>query len=76
MLDGKYRMWWCGGVAGDHILYSESQNFDGPWSLPKSVFQPTGNGKDFDGLHTCDPSVIRVRGIYYDVLWRLSTECI
>lgn len=73
MHDGVYRMWWCGGVAGDHILYAEASSLDGPWhshgsSTPGSwddVFQPTGNAADFDGTHTCDPSVIRVAGKYY-----------
>jgi hypothetical protein len=74
MLDGKYRMWWGGGVAGDHILYSESNDLNGPWSEPCSVFQPTGNGINFDGLHTCDPSVIRVGGKYYLYYGGLSSE--
>jgi hypothetical protein len=65
MLDGKYRMWWCGGVVGDYILYTEADALDGPWSTPKTVFQPTGHEAQFDGLHTCDPSVIRVSGTYY-----------
>ena len=71
--DGLYRMWWCGGVAGDHILYAEASSLDGPWHSHGSsvagtvddVFQPTGNTADFDGIHTCDPSVIRVDGVYY-----------
>jgi hypothetical protein len=67
MKDGKYRMWWCGstGVGGDVILYSEADNMDGPWSSPVSTFQPTGNSADFDSVHVCDPSVIRVAGTYY-----------
>lgn len=73
MQDGVYRMWWCGGIAGDHILYAEASSLDGPWhahgsSTPGTyddVFQPTGNGADFDGVHTCDPSVVRVDGVYY-----------
>ncbi len=73
MLDGTYRMWWCGGVAGDHILYAEADSLDAPWhargsTVPGSwndVFQPTGNPADFDGAHVCDPSVVRVDGTYY-----------
>ena len=69
MLDGVYRMWWCGGIAGDHILYAEANSLDGPWhargsSVPNSfndVFAPTGHPQDFDGVHTCDPSVVRRR---------------
>lgn len=70
---GKYRMWWCGGIAGDHILYAESTSLDGPWhgngkTDPNSfddVFQPTGGIDDWDGLHTCDPSVVHANGSYW-----------
>jgi hypothetical protein len=73
MHDGNYRMWWCGGIAGDHILYAEASSLDGPWhahgsTTPNSyddVFGPTGVVGDFDGAHTCDPSVVRVDGTYY-----------
>ncbi len=69
MLDGVYRMWWCGGIAGDHILYAEASSLDGPWhahgsTVPNSfndVFAPTGHAQDFDAVHTCDPSVVRRR---------------
>jgi hypothetical protein len=59
---------------GDHIFYSESTSLDGGWSTPVPVFGPTGgpnvplvghNLSAFDRAHTCDPSVIRVHGIYY-----------
>ncbi len=71
--DGNYRMWWCGGIAGDHVLYAEASSLDGPWHAHASatpntfddVLQPTGVVGDFDGAHTCDPSVIRVDGTYY-----------
>ena len=86
--NGIYKMWWCGGsieggVEGDHILYAESSDLDGPWharslsSLPNSyqvVFSPTGqtspttnypNGWGFDSGATCDPSVVKVNGVYY-----------
>jgi hypothetical protein len=66
-------MWWCGGIAGDYILYAEADSLGGPWhghtsSVKNSfdiVFQPTREERAFDGLHVCDPSVIRVRGKYY-----------
>ena len=63
MHDGVYRMWWCAGVAGDHILYSEAEQLSGPWSTPTVVFAPAPQG--FDNKHVCDPSVVRVRGTYY-----------
>lgn len=74
MLDGgRYRMWWCSqlGVAappGDDILLAESTSLDGPFAGPDGtpatpVF--SGSATGFDGMHTCDPSVIKVRGTYY-----------
>src|SRR6266536_4517690 len=58
MRDGRYRMWWCGGVAGDWILYADADSLDGPWTTPQAVFQPSTVPGAFDNLHTCDPSVI------------------
>lgn len=74
MKDGAtYRMWWCGGVAGDYVLSAEATAPGGPWHkrgdmTPNSydvALQPTGNTANFDGTHTCDPSVIRIGGTYY-----------
>lgn len=65
MLDGVYRMWWCGGIAGDHIFYSQATSLGGPWSTPQIVFYPRNNLDVFDRTHVCDPSVIRVNGVYY-----------
>jgi hypothetical protein len=62
--DGKWRLWWCGGVAGDHILYSQSNGSLSDWSSPISVFQ-NNRSSSFDGTHTCDPSVIEVNGVYF-----------
>src|SRR5579872_2158586 len=71
--DGIYRLYWCAGIAGDFIVHSASQRLEGPWHGVKSGFlntfdialRPTGSRTDFDGLHTCDPSVIKVGGTYY-----------
>jgi len=71
---GRNRMWWCSQYgsaqpAGDDILYAESAetsttSFTGPGGgAPVPVF--SGNPGQFDGVHTCDPSVIRVGGTYY-----------
>ncbi|HEY4020033.1 MAG TPA: beta-xylosidase [Pseudonocardiaceae bacterium] len=66
-------MWWCSQLPGaprpgDQILFAQAGNADGPFVAPgggpgAQVFgnSPTG----FDQLHTCDPSVVRVDGIYY-----------
>ncbi|MFI1156967.1 hypothetical protein [Streptomyces sioyaensis] len=71
--DGVYRMWWCGsdaGHVGDHIFYAESSSLNGPFHARGStapyqaVFAPT-HANTHDRLHTCDPSVIRVNGVYY-----------
>lgn len=71
--DGGYRMWWCGqlpGAArpGDQILYATGTSLNGPFHGPNGaaadrVFSNSPNA--FDGLHTCDPSVIEVAGTYY-----------
>lgn len=63
--NGIYRMWWCGGGAGDYIYYSQSTNPSTGWTTPRVVFRPTGSSRDFDGLHTCDPSVIKIGSTYY-----------
>gem|GEM_PF-2945156 len=71
---GRYRMWWCAQVPGspvkgDDILYAESTDLNGPFHAPGSdapytiAFHGTG-GEEFDGQHTCDPSVVNVGGRY------------
>ena len=69
-VDGKYRMWWCGrspdpALDEDNIYYSESYSLSGNWSSPRVVFTPSHDPAKFDQNHTCDPSVILVRGVYY-----------
>lgn len=76
--NGIYKMWWCGQsltglpggpwdpAFGDHIMYSESTSLDGPWSYPVSVLEGTNDpAATRDALSTCDPSVIRVNGVYW-----------
>jgi hypothetical protein len=74
MLDSdRTRMWWCSQYPtalppGDDILYGESTSLDGPFTGPGGGVPPavlSGDPGQFDGVHTCDPSVIRVNGIYY-----------
>jgi hypothetical protein len=70
---GRYRMWWCSqlpgvGQPGDDVVYAEAANPDGPFAAPDGrpgapVFHGAGGG--FDAVHTCDPSVIAVGGMYY-----------
>lgn len=74
MVEGdRLRMWWCSqyGKArppGDDILHGTARSVTGPFTgpgggMPKAVF--SGSRKGFDGKHTCDPSVIKVNGVYY-----------
>ncbi|GAA3840721.1 beta-xylosidase [Amycolatopsis tucumanensis] len=74
MADGATnRMWWCSQYPGspppgDDILYAESASLDGPFTGPGGSVPPavlSGNPGQFDGVHACDPSVIRVDGTYY-----------
>jgi len=74
MLDGgSARMWWCSQYPtalppGDDILYAEAATAGGPFTGPGGTPPPavlSGTPGLFDGAHTCDPSVIRVNGIYY-----------
>ncbi len=70
---GRYRAWWCSQLPyspppGDDILHAEATEpggqyraADGSPAVP--VF--SGNPGGFDGMHTCDPSVIKVDGVYY-----------
>ncbi len=69
MLDGgKVRTWWCSQMGsaqpnGDDILYSEGPSADGPFSTARAVL--SGSGGSFDAMHTCDPSLIKIRDTYY-----------
>lgn len=74
MRDGdQTRMWWCSQYgssepAGDDILYGEADSADGPFVSPSGSAAEvalSGDPGNFDGVHTCDPSVIRVDGTYY-----------
>jgi len=71
--DGTTRMWWCSQYPGamppgDDILYAEAASPDGLFTGPGGAPAPaalSGNPGHFDGVHACDPSVIRVSGTYY-----------
>lgn len=74
MVDGeRTRIWWCSQYgsakpAGDDILYAEAGSPDGPFKGPGGATPPavlSGNRGHFDAVHTCDPSVLRVDGVYY-----------
>ena len=62
---GTYKLWGCGGVAGDHIVFKEAASLDALNTVPwYSALKPLANNK-FDHTHTCDPSVIRVGNAMY-----------
>lgn len=70
--DQRYRAWWCSqlpgiGPAGDDIVYAESAELDGGFRASGGPAVPVFAGRPnaFDGMHTCDPSVLRVHGRYY-----------
>ncbi|MBV9847641.1 MAG: beta-xylosidase [Kutzneria sp.] len=65
---GSYRMWWCSqlpdvGTPGDDVLTASSAALDGPFGQATAAFHGSGTG--FDAVHTCDPSVLKVKGTYY-----------
>ena len=72
--EGLYRMWWCGGLAGDHILYAESSSLSGPFHSRRSTrpntydvaLAPVRSPRNaFDASHTCDPSVMKIGRDWY-----------
>jgi hypothetical protein len=69
-----FHLYWCAEVdRGDAILHAEASALEGPWHAAGDrgadtfdvVFRATGSRADFDGLHTCDPSVVRVGSRFY-----------
>ncbi|MGW3468115.1 beta-xylosidase [Saccharopolyspora sp. NPDC000995] len=70
---GQYRTWWCSqlpgiGPPGDDILTAASGSPDGPFTAAGGApAVPVFNGQPggFDGMHTCDPSVLKIDGRYY-----------
>ncbi|MEU4767155.1 beta-xylosidase [Actinosynnema sp. NPDC023794] len=70
---GRHRMWWCSQLMvaappGDDLLYAESASAAGPFAAPNgmpAVPVLSGSVTGFDGVHTCDPSVIRLGDTYY-----------
>ena len=60
MRDGNVlKMWWCCENSGDAICFSK-KNAGQKWTNPVRVFGSTKrtSKSHFDGMHTCDPSVI------------------
>ncbi|MDA3630176.1 beta-xylosidase [Saccharopolyspora sp. WRP15-2] len=69
---GQNRVWWCSqlpgiGPPGDDVLQAASSGIDGPYTASGAPAVPvfTGQPGGFDGMHTCDPSVLKVGDRYY-----------
>lgn len=66
-------LYWCGGVAGDFILHAQASAAGGPWHAadnpaPNSfdvALEPSHSPERFDGLHTCDPNVLKIGATYF-----------
>ncbi|GAB3279742.1 hypothetical protein [Parasphingorhabdus pacifica] len=71
--DGRYRAWWCSqvpntGPPGDDILHASAPALDEEFRSERGApAVPVFNGRPggFDGMHTCDPSVVKVGGRYF-----------
>jgi len=86
MLDenGRYRVWWCAGVSGDYVGYTETNSLGNRLSSGdvNQYFKNRAQGDltsdlastTFDGVHACDPSVIKVRNTYYMYYGGLSED--
>ena len=64
--DGGLTTWWCGtGDDGrfDRIYRARSPRLGGGWTGRQEVFRGQDSRK-FDGVHTCDPDVIKDAGGY------------
>lgn len=63
--NGKYRMLWASGLAGDYIVESDSVSAGGPWSPARIAMGPSNKKNTFDGAHVNDPTVVKIGKEYY-----------
>ena len=66
--EGLFKMWGCGGVSGDYIIYKEASKFEDLNNSSDSwthALSPSWVDGSFDKHHTCDPSVIKYGNHYY-----------
>ena len=67
--NGVYRMYWCSARIGGGDSIWQARSSDGiNWSDLRIALNPTLNSDETDfesNGHICDPSVIKVGGIYY-----------
>jgi len=73
--DGNtFHMYWCGQIErGDSSLHAEASALSGPWHAASDqtadtydvALGPTKLPADFDGLHVCDPNVVKVGARFF-----------
>ncbi|RKX40128.1 MAG: hypothetical protein DRP64_13135, partial [Verrucomicrobia bacterium] len=65
--EGLYKIWLCGAVAGDYIVYKEASTLEGlKYAATENVLAPSGNPSKFDQIHVCDPNVFHYAGdVFY-----------
>ena len=72
--DGNmYKMYWCGGIAGDFILHAESNSLEGPWHASNSTvsnsfdiaLKPSTDKTKFDSVHACNPTIAKFNNQYF-----------
>lgn len=82
-LDGKEKVWWCGGQDGHDVIKYRERSPGGAWSALQVVLQSNrfvANQPvlDWEGVHTCDPTVVRgswnVQGRHYGYAMYYTTE--
>lgn len=73
--DGEtFHLYWCGQIErGDSILHAEASALGGPWHAASDqtvdthdvALGPTKRPADFDGLHVCDPNVVKIGARFF-----------
>jgi hypothetical protein len=73
--DGEtFHLYWCGQIdRGDSILHAEASALGGPWHAASDqtadsydvALGPTKRPADFDGLHVCDPNVVKIGARFF-----------
>jgi len=82
-LDGKEKVWWCGGNAGTDTVKYRERVPGGAWTEPQIVLRsnrvtPGATPIAWEGVFTCDPTVVRgnwtVGGISYGYAMYYTTN--
>ncbi len=63
---GRYKTWFCWGVAGDYIGFKEAGTLEGLNAASISgVLLPSHDNSKFDKTHACDPTLLFDNGVWY-----------